>query len=220
MDPRNDPFQPKHIDEHIEWLAQQGQEETSDGHQSARLVQRLQHYYEEKKQQDTLERAWEHIARKYDESLLSSSEGESISHEQKKNERIELQIMQQNIVKVTPMRNIFRGWGALIAAAVLVVLVASTAVIMSRATQLKGGPGAGGQPSICVSTPTTSTSTTCATPTAPTSTPQPALTPTTPALTPTAPEVTPPPILTPTAPGVTPPPVLTPTAPVVTPTHR
>lgn len=42
--------------------------------QSARLVQRLQRYYEEKKRQDTLERVWEHIAQKYDDSLFSSSE--------------------------------------------------------------------------------------------------------------------------------------------------
>ena len=41
MEPSDDPFRPKQIDEQIEWPAQHTQEEMQEGSRSTQLVQRL-----------------------------------------------------------------------------------------------------------------------------------------------------------------------------------
>jgi hypothetical protein len=200
MEPRDDPFQPKHVDEQIEWLAQRVQEGTQERNQSARLVQRLQRYYVRKRQKDTLQHAWEHIAQRYEDSVRASSGEERVQDEQRKLERPGHYRMQQKTGEMIPARRSFPRWGVIVAVIVIALLLGSTAVIMSRAAQQKGTPGTGGQPpTICSVTPRTGTSKPagCVTPTVP---PTPAPTPTVPPTPAPSSTVPPTPAPTPTAP--------------------
>jgi hypothetical protein len=102
MDPRDDSFQPKCVDEQIEWLAQRVQEGTHERNQSARLVQRLQDYYVRKRQRDALNQAWKSIAQRYEASALVSSEEWRVQNEQRKLERLGQYRMQQNRAEMMP----------------------------------------------------------------------------------------------------------------------
>lgn len=223
MGPRDDPFQPEHIDERIEWLTRPGQEEMQAPDPGSRLVQSLQRYYLRKKQQETLEHAWEYIAQEYEDAAPVSIGTKRTQDKQRKIERSGQHTMRQNTIGMAPARRSFPRWGVMVAVIVIALLIGSTAVIMSRAAQQNGTPGAGGQPSTaCSTTPVHGTSkpASCVTPTPAPQTPTPMPTPTqappvTPTVRPTptqAPPVTP--IVKPTPtpmPPVTPTPMPTPT---------
>ncbi len=158
MNSRDDPFEPKRIDEHIEWLAQRDQEGAQEHDQSSRLVQRLQDYYVRKKQEETLEQAWKHIAQKYEDSILASPGEERVPDEQSKLERSGQYSMHEQTTKILSIRRVLPPWRTLVAVAVLALVIGSTAVILSQAAaQRNTAPGTGsggGNYSICPPTPT------------------------------------------------------------------
>ena len=104
MDPRDDPFQPKRVDEQIEYLAQRVQEGAHERNSSARLVQRLQDHYVRKRKRDTLNQAWKSIAQRYADSAPVSSGEWRVQNEQRKPERSGQYHMQHNRVELLPER--------------------------------------------------------------------------------------------------------------------
>ena len=116
MEPRDDPFQPKRVDEQIEWLAKSMQEGAQARNQSARLVQRLQNYYMRKRQKDMLKHAWKHIAQRYEDSVLASSGEEHVQNEQRKPGELDQYHIQQERISalqksmIQPFSQRQTGW--------------------------------------------------------------------------------------------------------------
>ncbi|BCL80493.1 hypothetical protein ccbrp13_29580 [Ktedonobacteria bacterium brp13] len=160
MESNDKRIRPGDVDEQIEWLTQHVQDNTQDGNRDVELVRHLQSYYgyEIKQKQDTLQRAWTRLEQQYEDSALVFSEEMRGQHEQKMVERSGQSRMHQEIVRTMPVRRHLPLWGYMVAIIVTVLLIGSTAVLMSQAVRpngTSGSPGSSGaNHSTCViSTP-------------------------------------------------------------------
>ncbi|WP_126578177.1 hypothetical protein [Tengunoibacter tsumagoiensis] len=144
MKPYDDPFQPEHIEEQLEWLARNA--DTEEQRKSAQLIKKLQSYYETQQKQELLARAWKQIDHHYETILPASQTTTSEKFERSG------KYSMQKAVKEGTTKSSFQGWTTLAAVIILVFLVGSMAFVLNRAGMTRGGTGSGGGTFPCATT--------------------------------------------------------------------